>query len=184
MNKLVILDRDGVINKDSDEYVKSLQEWIPIPGSAKAIASLSKAGYQVAIATNQSGLSRGFFDLNDLHAMHDYMRQLVEAEGGEIAGIFYCPHGPNDGCSCRKPLPGLIDAIEQKLAVTAKGAIMVGDSIRDLEAGISKGCRPILVKTGKGERSLEKLKVHPKLSNTLVYKDLADFVSSFLSLEQ
>ena len=112
MNKLVILDRDGVINQDSDAYVKSVDEWIPIPGSAAAIARLHKAGYRVVIATNQSGLARGYFDRTELDAMHAKMTELIEAEGGKLDGIFFCPHGPEDNCGCRKPLPGLIDQIE------------------------------------------------------------------------
>ncbi|NIB39501.1 D-glycero-beta-D-manno-heptose 1,7-bisphosphate 7-phosphatase [Pseudomaricurvus alkylphenolicus] len=155
--KLVILDRDGVINCDSDHYVKSADEFVLIEGSAEAIAKLHQAGFTVVVATNQSGLSRGLFDLDDLEAMHDKLQQAVEQAGGELAGIFYCPHGPDDDCPCRKPRAGLIDAIEAELEICAAGSPLVGDSLRDLEAGLKKGCEPILVKTGKGERTLAKL---------------------------
>ncbi len=155
--KLVILDRDGVINQDSDEYVKSADEFLLINGSAEAIAHLHKNGFTVIVATNQSGLARGYFELDDLEAMHSKLTVAVEAAGGELAGIFYCPHGPDDGCYCRKPESGLIEAIEAEFEVSAAGAPLVGDSIRDLQAGLAKGCEPILVKTGKGQRSLEKL---------------------------
>ena len=173
---LLILDRDGVINKDSDNFVKSTDEWQPIAGSIEAIARLSKAGFRIAIATNQSGLGRGLFQQADLDAMHEKMRALVSAAGGEIAGIFFCPHTPDDHCACRKPKAGLIEAIEQALGESAKGCYTVGDSIRDLEAGLLKGCIPLLVKTGKGERSLAKLAESPvqALKNLAVFNDLAE----------
>lgn len=149
---VIILDRDGVINQDSDAYVKSVDEWIPLPGSIKAIAALSKAGFQVFIATNQSGIARGYYDDAELQAMHQKMLDLVHAEGGEIQGIEYCPHGPQDDCSCRKPKSGMIEAIERSLNMdfTEQPAIMVGDSLRDLQAGKARGCAPVLVLTGKG----------------------------------
>ena len=181
MSTLVILDRDGVINQDSDAYVKSVDEWIPIPGSAAAIARLCKAGYQVAVATNQSGLARGYFSSDDLDAMHAKMTALVEAEGGSFAHIAWCPHGPDDNCDCRKPLPGLIDQIEQALGVSAAGAPIIGDSLRDLEAGIARNCVPVLVRTGKGLKSEPKLAQHPSLANAQVVNSLADWVEQFLS---
>lgn len=176
-NQLIILDRDGVINEDSDEYVKSLKEWIPIPGSIEAIANLSKAGYIIAVATNQSGIGRGLFDLDELELMHDKLSSLVEDRGGKIDGVFYCPHTPEDECNCRKPKSGLIEAIESELNVSAKGCYIVGDSQRDLEAGFNKGCVPVLVKTGKGEKSLSSLQQkNPSLfSQTQVFDDLKSF---------
>lgn len=155
--KLVILDRDGVINQDSDDYVKSADEWIPIEGSIDAIVQLYNAGFTVVVATNQSGLARGLFDLDDLEAMHDKLNQLVIAAGGELGAIFYCPHGPDDDCNCRKPKTGLIDAIEAEFDTSASSVPLVGDSLRDLQAGIDKGCDPILVLTGKGEKTQAKL---------------------------
>ncbi|HSB95960.1 MAG TPA: D-glycero-beta-D-manno-heptose 1,7-bisphosphate 7-phosphatase [Spongiibacteraceae bacterium] len=154
---LVILDRDGVINEDSDAFVKSLAEWHPLPGSIDAIARLSQHGFSVAVATNQSGLGRGLFGLDDLEAIHERLNELVEAAGGQIAGIFYCPHTPEDNCACRKPKVGLIDAIERELEQTAQGAWLIGDSKRDLQAGISKGCIPVLVLTGKGAATRDQL---------------------------
>jgi len=176
-NRLIILDRDGVINEDSDEYVKSLEEWIPIPGSIEAIATLSKAGYRIAVATNQSGIGRGLFDLDELELMHDKLCSLVEDAGGRIEGIFYCPHTPDDNCNCRKPKSGLIDAIESELNVSAKDCYIVGDSQRDLEAGFNKGCIPVLVKTGKGEKSLSTLSAkNPAMfSQTQIFDDLKSF---------
>lgn len=177
MNKLVILDRDGVINQDSDAYVKSVEEWIAIDGSAEAIARLTRAGYKVAIATNQSGLARGYFDRTDLDAMHAKMTALVEAAGGQIDGIFFCPHGPDDRCDCRKPLPGMIHQIERAFGMSAEGAYIVGDSLRDLQAGQARGCKPILVRTGKGERTLAK---GEGLDGVPVCADLADAVEHIL----
>jgi len=173
--KLVILDRDGVINHDSDAYVKSADEWIPIPGSIEAIADLHRAGFTVTVATNQSGLARKLFNLEQLQAMHHKMSELVVAAGGQLAGIFYCPHGPQQGCDCRKPKPGLIDAIERELQVSAAGAYLIGDSLRDLEAGLQRDCIPILLRTGKGEKTLLQLaqKNNPALATLAVFDDLA-----------
>jgi len=155
--KLLILDRDGVINYDSDEYVKTVDEWQPIPGSIEAIAQLSKAGFTIAVATNQSGLARGYFSPETLHLMHSKMRHLVAEQGGHIDHIEYCPHGPDDGCECRKPLPGMINTIlDTYPEAEANNVYVVGDSLRDLEAGIAAGCKPLLVRTGKGERTITK----------------------------
>lgn len=159
--KLVILDRDGVINEDSDAFVKSESEWIPLSGAITAMAELCKAGFTLVVATNQSGLARNLFDLDDLEAMHAKMGQLVEAQGGQVSAVFYCPHGPEDGCNCRKPKSGLIDAIEAEFDTSASGVPLVGDSLRDLEAGINKGCDPILVLTGKGEKTHSAIQQNP-----------------------
>jgi len=170
---LVILDRDGVINEDSDDYIKSVDEWIPLPGSIDAIAKLSRAGFDVVVATNQSGLGRGLFTLDDLEAMHQKLVGLVEDAGGRIAGIFYCPHVPEDDCDCRKPKPGLIDAIAEVMGEAVVGCPIVGDSLRDLQAGTARGCKPILVTTGKGAQTLTKLGADPICSATIVVADLA-----------
>lgn len=174
---LVILDRDGVINRDSDDYIRNLDEWRPIPGSIEAIAELSLAGFQVAIATNQSGLARGYFTLDTLEAIHARLCQKVAARGGQIAGIFYCPHMPDSGCDCRKPATGMLEAIEQALNVSARNAFFVGDSLKDLQAARAYGCQPILVKTGKGRHTLATLhSTHPGVERPLdipVYADLA-----------
>ncbi|AHL73571.1 D,D-heptose 1,7-bisphosphate phosphatase [Stutzerimonas stutzeri] len=153
--KLIVLDRDGVINEDSDAYVKSLAEWIPIPGSIEAIARLCKAGWTVAVATNQSGLARGLFDATTLDNMHFKLQQLVMEQGGRIDLIVHCPHGPNDGCVCRKPLPGLFQQIAEHFHLKdLDGVPVVGDSHRDLHAGMSVGGVPYLVRTGKGLKTL------------------------------
>lgn len=154
---LVILDRDGVINEDSDAYIRNLEQWIPIPGSIEAIAKLTKAGCTIAVATNQSGLARGYFSLDEMGKIHRKLHDLVEERGGKIAGIFYCPHLPDARCNCRKPATGLLEDIEQELKVSAAGAHFVGDSLKDLQAAQRHGCLPILVKTGKGLQTLERL---------------------------
>jgi D-glycero-D-manno-heptose 1,7-bisphosphate phosphatase len=154
---LLVLDRDGVINFDSDDYIRSLDDWRPIPGSIEAIARLSKAGYRVAIATNQSGLSRGYFTLDTLEAIHQHLCQLVEEQGGAIAGIFYCPHLPDEGCDCRKPGTALLRAMEAELGESAADAWFIGDSLKDLQAARAHGCKPALVRTGKGEITLAAL---------------------------
>ncbi|MGH1373039.1 MAG: D-glycero-beta-D-manno-heptose 1,7-bisphosphate 7-phosphatase [Cellvibrionaceae bacterium] len=173
--KLVILDRDGVINRDSDAYVKSVEEFVLIEGSVEAIAELCRQGFTVAIATNQSGLARGYFTEHDLSAMHAKMLKAVEQAGGRVSTIAFCPHGPDDNCRCRKPLAGLITSIEETLSLSAKGSVMVGDSLRDLQAGIVKGCHPVLVKTGKGLKTLEKLQQQsePGLENVAVFDNLS-----------
>ena len=172
--RLVILDRDGVINHDSDRYIKSADEWVPLPGSVEAIAKLCRHGFRVAVATNQSGLGRGYFSSAELTAMHDKLRSLVAAAGGEIAGIFYCPHTPGDGCECRKPAPGLLDQIARAFALDSlQGIPVVGDSIRDLQAGAARHCQPILVRTGKGQDAERKLDKYPELATVPVFDNLA-----------
>lgn len=149
-SRLVILDRDGVINEDSDDYIKSLEEWVPIPGSIEAIARLSRAGYRIAVATNQSGLARGYFDEITLANMHALLCALVEEAGGQVDAICYCPHAPDAGCRCRKPAPGLLEQISEELRLPVAGAWYVGDTGKDLELGLKMGCKSILVRTGKG----------------------------------
>ncbi|MEZ2745779.1 D-glycero-beta-D-manno-heptose 1,7-bisphosphate 7-phosphatase [Halopseudomonas bauzanensis] len=174
--KLIILDRDGVINEDSDAFVKSVAEWRPLPGSIEAIARLSKAGWTVAVATNQSGLARGYFTAQTLEAMHQRLRELVAAQGGHVDLIRHCPHGPDDGCDCRKPLSGLFRQIAEHYAVTLDGVPTVGDSLRDLQAGASVGCQPYLVRTGKGRATEGK----SLPAGTRVFDDLAAVASYLL----
>jgi D-glycero-D-manno-heptose 1,7-bisphosphate phosphatase len=154
---LVILDRDGVINEDSDDYIKTLDEWVPIPGSIDAIARLSRAGYKIGVATNQSGLARGYFDDIALANMHALLCALVEEQGGQVDAICYCPHGPDEGCHCRKPAPGLLEQISEELQMSTAGAWYVGDTGKDLELGLKMGCKTILVRTGKGRQTEQKL---------------------------
>jgi D-glycero-D-manno-heptose 1,7-bisphosphate phosphatase len=170
--KLVILDRDGVINEDSDDYIKSLDEWVPVPGSIAAIARLSRAGYKIGVATNQSGLARGYFDEIALANMHAQLCALVEEEGGQVDAICYCPHGPDDGCRCRKPAPGLLEQISEELQMPIAGAWYVGDTRKDLELGVTMGCKTVLVRSGKGRQTEAKL--DPVMQNAiLVVDDLA-----------
>jgi D-glycero-D-manno-heptose 1,7-bisphosphate phosphatase len=181
-SKLVILDRDGVINIDSDHYVKSADEWIPLPGSLEAIAELNQAGYQVTVATNQSGLARGLFTINDLHAMHQKMMDLLTPMGGRVDSIFFCPHVDEDQCDCRKPLPGLMRDIASRYrktdsALPLTGVPIVGDSLRDLEAATILGASPHLVLTGKGQKTVDK-GILP--AGTVVHADLMAFTKSLL----
>ncbi|MCI5105212.1 MAG: D-glycero-beta-D-manno-heptose 1,7-bisphosphate 7-phosphatase [Pseudomonadales bacterium] len=154
---IIVLDRDGVINEDSDHYIKSPDEWLPVSGSLEAIARLSKAGFRIAVATNQSGLARGYFDEYGLARIHQKMLSLVEAEGGHIDTICYCPHSPDDGCTCRKPGTGLLEQISMEFQQPLAGATMVGDSIKDLQAAQAFGLTPVLVRSGKGKSSEGKL---------------------------
>jgi D-glycero-D-manno-heptose 1,7-bisphosphate phosphatase len=153
--KLVVLDRDGVINVDSDQYIKSPEEWKPIPGSLEAIASLTQAGFRVVVATNQSGLGRGLFDMATLNAMHNKMHKAVNQLGGRIDAVFFCPHAQDAGCACRKPQPGMLLEIAARFSLALAGVPVIGDSLRDLQAASAAGARPILVLTGKGKRTVK-----------------------------
>ncbi|WP_298137503.1 D-glycero-beta-D-manno-heptose 1,7-bisphosphate 7-phosphatase [Acidiferrobacter sp.] len=176
--RLVILDRDGVINEDSDDYIKTPDEWRPIPGSLEAIARLTHAGLQVVVATNQSGISRGLFNVDTLGRIHNRMLDEVHHRGGEIEAIFFCPHGPGDGCMCRKPHPGLLHDIASRFKISLSGIYAVGDSLRDVEAARAAQALPVLVRTGKGLRAIASGK---GLSGVPVYDDLAAFADAFIS---
>lgn len=167
--RLIVLDRDGVINWDSENYIRSPEEWRPLPGSMAAIARLSAAGFDVVVCTNQSGLARGLLSLDDLSAIHSHMDFAVRAEGGRLAAIFICPHGPDDGCICRKPNGGLLQAVERHFGSSLRHRPVVGDSARDLEAAWRVGARAMLVRTGNGERTL----ADGAINATEVYPDLA-----------
>lgn len=172
--KLVILDRDGVINEDSENFIKTADEWRAIPGSLEAIASLNRAGYRVVVATNQSGIARGLFTLETLNRIHDKMLAELNRCGGHIDAIFFCPHGPDDQCQCRKPLPGMLKEISEKYGVSLEGIPVVGDSLRDLQAAIAAGARPVLVETGKGKKSKDLLSDNS--IDAQVYPDLVSWV--------
>lgn len=174
---LAILDRDGVINADSDAFIKSVDEWQPLPGSIEAIARLKHAGWQVAVATNQSGIGRGLFDEATLHAMHAKLAALLAEQGAALDLIVWCPHAPGQVCDCRKPLPGLFHQVAQRLGRSLDGAVAIGDSLRDLQAAVAVGVRPVLVRSGKGERTLAKGGVP---EGTAVYADLAQAVQALL----
>lgn len=168
--KLIILDRDGVINHDSDEFIKSPQEWHPIDGALEAIAQLNQAGYRVAVATNQSGIARRLFDMVTLNAIHQKLHLRAQHVGARIDAIFYCPHSADDLCGCRKPKSGLLQEIAQRFDTDLAGVPNVGDSLRDLQAAVEAGCRPYLVLTGKGQRTLAAGGLPP---GTMVFPDLA-----------
>ncbi len=152
--KCVILDRDGVINFDSDQFIKTPDEWRPIPGSLEAIARLNQAGFRVVVASNQSGVGRGLFDMSTLNAIHAKMHKLTAQAGGRIDAVFFCPHAADSRCACRKPRPGLFQEISSRLHMDLKGVFAVGDALRDVEAALAGGAKPILVRTGKGMKTL------------------------------
>ncbi|CAG9164872.1 D-glycero-beta-D-manno-heptose-1,7-bisphosphate 7-phosphatase [Cupriavidus laharis] len=170
--KFIVLDRDGVINLDSDQFVKSADEWVPIEGSLEAIAAMNQAGYRVVIASNQSGIGRGLFEMSALNAMHEKMYKALANLGGRVDAVFFCPHTAADACDCRKPKPGLLDQISERFGIELKGVPVVGDSLRDLEAGVAVGCTPHLVLTGKGQKTLDKGGLPP---GTRVHDDLRAF---------
>ena len=174
---LIILDRDGVINFDSDEYIKSPEEWIPIPGSLEAIARLNGAGYTVVVASNQSGVGRGLLDLSALQQIHEKMARELARVGGKIDAIFFCPHAPDDRCDCRKPKPGLLLEIAKKFHLDLKNVPAVGDSLRDIEAAQAAGAKPVLVRTGKGDEVARSGKLPAGVE---VYDDLAAFTDALL----
>ncbi len=177
-NSWIILDRDGVINHDSDDYIKSPDEWELIEGSGLAIAKLNKLGFKVAVITNQSGIARGYFSLSTLGSIHQKLLDYIENQGGQIDAVYFCPHGPGDNCECRKPLAGMFKDLAEQHVVDLSNCYAIGDSIRDLEAGHSVNCKPILLKTGKGERSIETIKTKLSghwLHDVPVYDDLLAF---------
>lgn len=176
---LIVLDRDGVINHDSDEYIKSPEEWIPIEGSLEAIARLNRHGYRVVVATNQSGIGRGLYTIDTLFEIHKKMYRVLAEVGGTLDGIFFCPHAPDMGCECRKPKPGLFHQIEKRLGTGLQGVPAVGDSWRDLEAALAAGAEPVLVRTGKGERTLAEH--HDEMRRFPVDECLYTYVDRLLS---
>jgi len=176
--KLVILDRDGVINYDSVNFIKSPEEWRPIPGSLEAIARLNRAGYRVVVATNQSGIGRGLLDMTTLNAVHEKMHRALAAAGGHIDALFFCPHTAEARCPCRKPAPGMLQEIAQRYNVSLEGVPAIGDSLRDLEAAAAVGALPLLVLTGKGERTRLEGNLPPR---TAVFSDLAAAVDALVS---
>ena len=182
-HKLVILDRDGTINVDSLDYIKSADEWQALPGALEAIARLNHAGWHVVVVSNQSGLGRGLFEVSDLNAIHAKLHQQLAQLGGRIDAIFYCPHSPDDACHCRKPAPGLFEQIGERYGIQLKGVPAVGDAARDLVAAVAVGCEPHLVLTGKG--AVHKGRSLPEVfpPQTMVHEDLAAFVEHLLSLE-
>ncbi len=176
--KLIILDRDGVINHDSDDYIRHPDEWRPIDGSLAAIARLNHAGYIVAVASNQSGIARGYFNLETLSAMHMKMDDMLDREGGRVDAVFFCPHGPEDGCHCRKPRPGMLLEIGQRFNVPLRDVYFVGDTAGDVKAARAAEAQPLLVRTGKGHRAEKILQAERTL--VPVFDDLASLVDTLL----
>lgn len=176
-SKLIILDRDGVINADSAAFIKSPQEWQPIPGSLEAVARLNQAGYRVVVMTNQSGVARGLFTMANLNAIHQKMHAAAQQVGARFDAVFFCPHAGDDNCDCRKPRPGMYLGLAKRLETSLKGVPTVGDSLRDLQAGFVVGCVPYLVLTGKGETTRALGGMPP---GTMVYPDLWSVVDHLL----
>lgn len=176
--KLIILDRDGVINFDSDQFIKSPEEWKPIPGSLEAIARLNQAGYRVVLATNQSGIGRGLFDMATLNAIHDKMHKALAQVGGRIDALFFCPHTADSKCDCRKPKPGMFEEISRRFNMDLNGVPAIGDSLRDLQAATAVRAMPILVRTGKGGKTLA---AGDLPEGTQVFADLAEAVRHLTS---
>jgi D-glycero-D-manno-heptose 1,7-bisphosphate phosphatase len=175
--RLVILDRDGVINEDSDEYIKCPAEWVPIPSSLEAMVRLNQAGYRIVVITNQSGIARGLLDVPTLNRIHSKMHHLLAQMGGGIEAILFCPHLPGDNCNCRKPHPGLLQELGRRLHIQLDGVPAVGDSIRDLQAAQAVGAKPLLVRTGKGKIAEEDASLP---AGTELYDDLASVVEALL----
>lgn len=168
--RCVILDRDGVLNFDSDQFIKRPEEWRPIPGSLAAVARLNQAGFRVVVASNQSGVGRGLFDMQTLNAIHAKMHKLAALHGGRIDAVFFCPHAADSKCNCRKPKPGLFLEIGSRLHIDLKGVYAVGDALRDIQAAQRVGARAMLVRTGKGRLTLEGGQLPPGVP---VFEDLA-----------
>jgi len=181
--KYIVLDRDGVINEDSDAYIKSPEEFIPIPGSLEAITRLNKADYKIIVSTNQSGIARHYFTEATLEKMHEKLNNLLANQGGELEEIYYCPHGPDDDCDCRKPKPGMLNQIISKFTIAPAELIVIGDSLRDLQSALAVGAQPVLVETGKGQKTKLAIKTLPELAGTPVYKDLSTAVDAILNNE-
>ena len=180
MKKLIVLDRDGVINEDSDDYIKSPDEYVPIVGSLKAIADLNEAGYTVVVASNQSGISRGLFSMATLEAMHEKLNTLLAEQQGKIDKIYFCPHSPDGNCDCRKPKPGMLHEIIKDYDVTPSEVFLIGDSMKDIVAAHSAGMVPLLVCTGKGTKTKKQLANYEKLKSTPIFVNLAEAASWIL----
>ena len=176
VERVIILDRDGVVNHDSDDYIKSPDEWQAVPGSLEAIAKLSNNGYRVFIISNQSGVARGLFNIETLNNIHKKLHKELTSVGGKVEAILFCPHAPDDNCECRKPKPGLLHELSKRANISLKGVPFVGDTLRDLQAAIEVDAKPILVKTGKGERTIDN-HIDELPEDTAIYEDLAAVVA-------
>lgn len=180
MIKLIILDRDGVINEDIGRPVALPEEWVPIPQSLDAIARLHQAGWHVAVATNQSGIGQGLFDVDALHAIHRRMHEMVNQAGGRIDVVAFCPHSDASECDCRKPAPGMLYTISERLDIELSSVVLVGDSLRDMQAAMAAAATPVMVRTGKGQATLDNNK---GLEHIPAYDDLASYVDTLLAAD-
>ena len=178
MIKLIVLDRDGVINEELDRPISTADEWVPIEGSLDAIARLHQHGWSVAVATNQSGIGRGLIELSVLHEIHQQMHRMVNQAGGKIDVVAFCPHTDSDECACRKPAPGLLYTIGERLGVELSDVVMVGDSLRDIQAAMAAAVTPVIVRTGKGQKTLDK---HKGLEHIPAFDNLAKYVDQLLA---
>ncbi|MDQ2069797.1 D-glycero-beta-D-manno-heptose 1,7-bisphosphate 7-phosphatase [Natronospira bacteriovora] len=179
--RLVILDRDGTINEESDDYIKSPEEWHALPGALEAIARLNRGGWRVVVASNQSGLGRGLFTPSDLLGIHHKIQGLLQTHGGEIDAFFFCPHHPDDACGCRKPAPGMLKDISKRFQTALSHVPMIGDSEKDVEVARNAGARPMLVLTGRGRETLERLRARNALDGVEVFDDLAAAANTLLA---
>ncbi len=177
--RLLVIDRDGVINEEAEDFVKTPAEWIPIPGSLEAIARASKAGVRCVVMSNQSGLARGLLNIETLNAIHRKMSNMLWKMGGSVEAVFFCPHGPDEGCACRKPRPGMLEQIQKRTQVPFHAMAVIGDRATDVEAAQTVNAQPVLVKTGHGQATLES---DIDLRGTLVYDTLASAVDAIISL--
>ncbi len=184
--KFIIFDRDGTLNHDRDDYVTTAEEWVPIDGALEAVAALTQGGWHAVVATNQSGLGRGLFDMATLNQMHLKLNQKLAEKGGRIDAIFFCPHVPSDECDCRKPMPGLLLQIGERYSIDLKNVASVGDSLRDLQAAQAAGCEPHLVRTGKAAKLNEEqlAAMLAQVPGTTVHKDLTAFAEFILRRDQ
>ena len=178
MIKLIVLDRDGVINEDLERPIAAADEWVPIAGSLEAIARLHQNGWSVAVATNQSGISRALLTLGTLHQIHQRMHEQVNQAGGKIDVVAFCPHTDSDDCACRKPAPGMLYTISERLGADLSNVVMVGDSLRDVQAAMAAAAKPIIVRTGKGQKTLDS---HKGLEHIPAFDDLASYVDELLA---
>lgn len=178
---MIILDRDGVINYDSDQYIKSPDEWHAIPGSLNAIATLNRSGFKVVVATNQSGIARGYYDVAMLDLIHEKLMHELASVGGYIEEFYFCPHHPDEKCLCRKPQPGLLLRIQEKYKLDLSTTYFIGDSWVDIEAAKLAGCQPLLVLTGKGAQTLQE---RPTILTIPYFADLAEATDYVLSQQK
>lgn len=179
--RLLILDRDGVINNDSPDFIKHPREWQPLPGSLRALGAATQAGFRISIVSNQSGLARGLFRIEDLHRIHQRLVREAELHGGVIDAFFFCPHGPREGCECRKPRPGLVRSAAARSGLGLEDAVMIGDRESDIDAARAAGVRPILVRTGHGTRTADTMR---EMTELPVYPDLANAINALCAAQK